>query len=68
LIVDGKNGKIVGAGVDALAEGIRWLLETPTKKADVLSVSKGELERHSVASVCAAYNRLYDQLSTSTER
>lgn len=68
LIVDGKNGKIVGAGVDALAEGIRWLLETPTKKADVLSVSKAELERHSVASVCAAYNRLYVQLSTSTER
>lgn len=67
LIVDGKNGKIVGAGIDALAQGIRWLIETPTEKAEVLSVSKAELERHSVASVCAAYHRLYDQLSNGTE-
>jgi len=64
LIVDRKNGKIVGAGVDALADGIRWLLEIQTEKAKVLSVSKAELERHSVALVCEAYNRLYNQLST----
>jgi glycosyltransferase involved in cell wall biosynthesis len=56
------NGRIVASEPEALAEGIRWLIEVRAEKTSVLAASQSQLERHSVADVCSRYHEIYERL------
>ena len=59
LIIKDVNGRIVESEPEALAAGIRWLMEARVDKMAVLEASRERLQRHSVASVCESYHDIY---------